>query len=186
MHTRPSHIQFHQQCPLNHSASCSTLYPYASFDFSFDQRPCHSSFSVILDATSSLRLLTSITQKTGSSVLMAATIYFFHSTFHAVIAHCLYSLGHGNLPGSHVSFITAFPVPQLKEHCYQLYILLIKLKLFTLQPNCSRNIFKPSLFLLLFLSVSIFGFFFFFFTKISLYQNFSLLSCQNICFTILL
>lgn len=42
---------------------------------------------------------------------MAATIYFFHSTFHTVIAHCLYSLGHGNLPGSHVPFISAFLVP---------------------------------------------------------------------------
>ena len=106
----PGNIQFHQYCPLNHSVSCSTLDLHASFDqlwpetlpslLQFHPR-CHF-FPEALNIAHS---------KNWVKCLPGATIYFFHSTFHTVIVHCLYSPGHSNLPGGHVSFITAFLAP---------------------------------------------------------------------------
>ena len=173
----PGNIQFHQYCPLNHSVSCSTLDLNASFDqlwpetlpslLQFHPR-CHF-FPEALNISHS---------KNWVKCLRGATIYFFHSTFHTVIVHCLYSPGHGNLPGGHVSFITAFLAPSATVKGALLSVLhtFDKIKiLYSSAKLLQKYLQTITFFYFCFCHIPFWGGFF---TKISLYQNFSLFSCK--------
>lgn len=105
----------------------STLIPMHHFTSALPRDlavpPTYSSCGFFSDATSSLRPLTSLTQKNGVICPHDASTYISQGIFHTVNVHCLYSLWYWNLLEDHASFITAFLAPRARAEGAQLSVL---------------------------------------------------------------
>lgn len=156
----PSHIQS-LVCPLHYLNYFSAPGLHASFYFSFDQRPCHSSHLLTLQFYPRYQIFLEALDISYSKYWDVIMIpqYIFHRTSHIVILYCFYSLQDCHLLEDPVSFIAAFPVPSVRAEWAQLSVPDTQIKTHILYY--SANLFQRNLqILIVFFSFYLYSIFF--------------------------